>query len=128
MYWSVKFGFIKQGDKIDHASNSYYCIHFLAITGKFAKCCIIATVVVFQFLCQVEDTKQLYDQLSEKFPKASISLELEYVPHTLVSLSNELLQQAEKLIETLEDHIDVVRVYDNIQDYPSATCKLFGST
>lgn len=81
-----------------------------------------------KFLCPVEDTKQVYDQLSQKFPKASISSELEYVPHTLVSLSNELLQQAEKLIETLEDHIDVVRIYDNIQDYPSATCKLFGST
>ena len=119
-----KFGFIKCVDQIDHTSSfSGY-----TVTAKFAKCCINSTVVVFQFLCPVEDTKQVYDQLSQKFPKASISSELEYVPHTLVSLSNELLQQAEKLIETLEDHIDVVRIYDNIQDYPSATCKLFGST
>lgn len=81
-----------------------------------------------KFICPVEDTKQVYDQLTEKFPKEVISSELEYVPHTLVSLPNELLQQTAKLIETLEDHIDVVRVYDNIEQYQSTTCKLFGST
>ena len=70
----------------------------------------------------------MYDDLSEKFPKEVISSELEYIPHTLVSLSDEPLQQAEKLIDTLEDHTDVVRVYDNIEHYPSTTCKLFGST
>lgn len=105
-----------------------HLITFIFWVYRNCQSCINSTVVVFQFLCPVEDTKQVYDQLSQKFPKASISSELEYVPHTLVSLSNELLQQAEKLIETLEDHIDVVRIYDNIQDYPSATCKLFGST
>ncbi|XP_068739784.1 probable transcriptional regulatory protein Pmob_0807 isoform X3 [Montipora capricornis] len=81
-----------------------------------------------KFICPVEDTKQVYDQLTEKFPKEVISSELEYIPHTLVSLPNELLQQTAKLIETLEDHIDVVRVYDNIEQYQSTTCKLFGST
>lgn len=82
----------------------------------------------FQFICTVEDTKQVYDDLSDKFSDKVLSSELEYVPHTLVSLPDERIQQAEKLIDTLEDHLDVVRVYDNIEGYPSATCKLFGST
>jgi len=85
-------------------------------------------VCLFQFICAVEDTKKVCDDLSEKFPKRVISSELEYIPHTLVSLSDELLQQAEKLIDTLDDHMDVVRVYDNIEQYPSTTCKLFAST
>ena len=85
-------------------------------------------MLLFQFICALEDTKQVYDQLSETFPKKVTSSELEYIPHTLVSLSNETLQQAGKLIDTLEDHMDVVRVYDNIEQYPSTTCKLFGST
>ena len=84
--------------------------------------------VFFQFVCSVGDTKQVYDHLSDKFPKKVISSELEYVPHTLVSLPNEPLQRAEKLIDSLEDHMDVVRVFDNIQEYPSTTCKVFGST
>jgi len=83
---------------------------------------------VIKFICAVEDTKKVCDDLSEKFPKRVISSELEYIPHTLVSLSDELLQQAEKLIDTLDDHMDVVRVYDNIEQYPSTTCKLFAST
>ena len=70
----------------------------------------------------------MYDHLSEKFAKKVTSSELEYIPHTLVSLSSESLQQAEKLIDTLDDHMDIVRVYDNIEQYPSTTCKLFGST
>lgn len=70
----------------------------------------------------------MYDHLSDKFPKKVISSELEYVPHTLVSLSSEPLHQAEKLIDSLEDHMDVVRVFDNIQEYPSTTCKVFVST
>jgi len=63
----------------------------------------------------------------QKFPDRDISLELEYVPRTLVSLSEERTQQAEKLVDRLEDHADVVRVYDNIEGLPNATCKLFGS-
>ena len=84
--------------------------------------------IKFQFICAIEDTKKVLDDLSEKFPKKILSSELEYIPRTLVSLSEEPLQQAEKLIDTLEDHVDVVRVYDNIEQYPSTTCKLFGST
>lgn len=84
--------------------------------------------ITFQFICAIEDTKKVHDDLSEKFPKKILSSELEYIPRTLVSLSEEPLQQAEKLIDTLEDHVDVVRVYDNIEQYPSTTCKLFGST
>ncbi|XP_020629995.1 uncharacterized protein LOC110067058 [Orbicella faveolata] len=80
-----------------------------------------------KFLCAVEDSKQVYDDLSQKFPDRDISLELEYVPRTLVSLSEERTQQAEKLVDRLEDHADVVRVYDNIEGLPNATCKLFGS-
>lgn len=82
----------------------------------------------FQFLCAVEDSKQVNNDLSDKFPNRVLSSELEYVPRTLVSLSDERTQQAEKLVDRLEDHVDVVRVYDNIEGLPSATCKLFGST
>ena len=82
----------------------------------------------FQFLCAVEDAKQVYNDLSDKFPNRVLSSELEYVPRTLVSLSDERTQQAEKLVDSLEDHVDVMRVYDNIEGFPSATCKLFGST
>lgn len=82
----------------------------------------------FQFICAVEDTKQVHDDLSDKFPNRVLLSELEYIPRTLVSLSDEPLQQAEKLIDTLEEHLDVMRVYDNIEQYPSTTCKLFGST
>lgn len=64
----------------------------------------------------------------EKVPNRVLSSELEYVPRTLVSLSDERIQQAEKLVDSLEDHVDVMRVYDNIEGFPSATCKLFGST
>ena len=83
---------------------------------------------MFQFLCAVEDSKQVHNDLSDKFPNRVLSSEQEYVPRTLVSLSDERTQQAEKLVDKLEDHADVVRVYDNVEGLPSATCKLFGST
>lgn len=76
----------------------------------------------------MEDVKQVYDDLSNKFPNRVLSSELEYFPRKLVSLSDEPLQQAQKLIDTLEDHLDVVRVYDNIEQFPSTTCKLFSAT
>ena len=82
----------------------------------------------FQFICAVEDVKQVYDDLSNKFSNRVLSSELEYFPRKLVSLSDEPLQQAQKLIDTLEDHLDVVRVYDNIEQFPSMTCKLFSAT
>jgi len=81
-----------------------------------------------KFLCAVEDSKQVYSDLWEKFANRVLSSELEYVPRTLVSLSDERTQQAEKLVDSLEDHADVVKVYDNIEGLPSASCKLFGST
>lgn len=81
-----------------------------------------------KFICAVEDVKQVYNDLSNKFPDGVLSSELEYFPRTLVSLSEEPLEQAERLIDTLEDHLDVVRVYDNIKEFPSYTCKLFCST
>ena len=89
-------------------------------------CNVISEILcpTFQFICAVEDTKQVYYELSTKFPNQVLSSELEFIPHTLVSLSDENLQQAGQLIDALEDHMDVVRVYDNIEHYPSTTCKL----
>ncbi|RMX49416.1 hypothetical protein pdam_00015318 [Pocillopora damicornis] len=81
-----------------------------------------------KFICALEDVKQVYNDLSNRFPDRFLSSEQEYLPRKLVSLSEEPLQQAKILIDSLEEHLDVVRVYDNIKEFPSHTCKLFCST
>ena len=78
-------------------------------------------------MCALEDVKQVYNDLSNRFPDRFLSSEQEYLPRKLVSLSEEPLQQAKILIDSLEEHLDVVRVYDNIKEFPSHTCKLFCS-
>lgn len=80
-----------------------------------------------KFICALEDVKQVYNDLSNRFPDRFLSSEQEYLPRKLVSLSEEPLQQAKILIDSLEEHLDVVRVYDNIKEFPSHTCKLFCS-
>ena len=112
-------------DKCNETNITCACTTFFCEVNQTT---LLAILSCFQFLCAVEESKQVYNDLLDKFPNKVLSSEQEYVPRTLVSLSDERTQQAEKLVDRLEHHEDVVRVYDNIEGLPSASCKLFGST
>ena len=43
-----------------------------------------------------------------------LSSTLDYLPQATVELERSEMEQAAKLVEALNDHDDVIRVYDNI--------------
>lgn len=51
----------------------------------------------------------------EELGTAVVSAGMEFVPRTGVALDGEQLDAASSLVEALNEHPDVVRVWDNIQ-------------
>lgn len=52
-----------------------------------------------------------------------MSANLEYLPRTLIKLNDQNLVKVSKLLEKIHEHEDVIKIYDNIQDYESETLK-----
>ena len=53
-----------------------------------------------------------------------LSTDVQYIAKSLVELSDDHVTQADRLIELIGDHPDVLNVFDNIDGYPSSTIKI----
>ena len=53
-----------------------------------------------------------------------LSADAQYIAKSLVSLSEENIEQSDRIIQLIHDHPDVMNIYDNIEGYPSKTIKL----
>jgi len=63
--------------------------------------------------------------IKSEFPHLDIlSTDVQYIAKSLVELDEEHIRQADKIIDLITDHPDVLNVYDNITGYPSSTIKL----
>lgn len=70
--------------------------------------------------------KKVSDDIVSTEEKCSIpSNGQEYFPKAMATLTEPQVEKADKLIDLILNIPDVIRVYDNIKDYPSTTCKLF---
>ncbi|XP_007443627.1 translational activator of cytochrome c oxidase 1 [Python bivittatus] len=69
--------------------------------------------VVLKFISAVSTLHQVREKL-ESLGLCSLSAGLEFIPIIHAQLSDAEMDGALKLIEALEDHMDVVRVYNNI--------------
>ena len=109
-------------------------VPFHHLYPDMTSCCLLSILCsnlplhYWQFICDPQDLKQVGDALTARFPDHLQGMELEYIPHTLVSVTEPQMQKAEKLIDHISNYPDVVRVFDNIKDFPSSTCKLFADS
>ena len=73
--------------------------------------------------------KKLSEDILSLERKAIIhSTGIEYFPKILAELTENQMDQADRLIDLILNNSEVIRIYDNIKDYPSSTCKLFIDT
>lgn len=87
--------------------------------------CTLHMIFTFQLLCERLEISNLQKQLKDDYPELSIvAADVQYLAKSLVSLSDDLIEKADRLIEAITDHPDVIHVYDNIEEYPSKTIKL----
>uniref|UniRef100_A0A8C6S1V9 Translational activator of cytochrome c oxidase 1 n=2 Tax=Nannospalax galili TaxID=1026970 RepID=A0A8C6S1V9_NANGA len=69
---------------------------------------------LFKFICDASSLHQVRKKL-DSLGLCSVSCSLEYIPHSKVQLADLDLEQAAHLIQALNNHEDVIHVYDNIQ-------------
>ncbi|KAG8140562.1 hypothetical protein E2320_003239 [Naja naja] len=69
--------------------------------------------LVLRFISAVSTLHQVREKL-ESLGLCSLSAGLEFIPVVHAQLSDAEMEGAVKLLEALEDHVDVVRVYNNI--------------
>ena len=72
-----------------------------------------------QFICAPSDLIQVCNKLTKENSCTLISANLEYIPQTLIELDQNQLEKVHKLLERVNEHEDVVKTYDNIQNYSS---------
>ena len=72
-----------------------------------------------QFICAPSDLIQVSNKLTKENSCTLISASLEYIPQTLIELDQTQLKKVHKLLERINEHEDVVKTYDNIQNYSS---------
>lgn len=69
---------------------------------------------LFKFICGASSLHQVRKKL-DSLGLCSVSCSLEFIPHSKVQLADLDLEQAAHLIQALNNHEDVIHVYDNIQ-------------
>ncbi|KAL0984472.1 hypothetical protein UPYG_G00141980 [Umbra pygmaea] len=69
---------------------------------------------ILRFLCNMTDLKKVRTSL-EEVGVCTLLARMEFVPHTPTQLSQDQLEAAFSLIEALNDHTDVLHVWDNIK-------------
>eukprot|EP00111_Clytia_hemisphaerica_P020987 TCONS_00061900-protein len=80
---------------------------------------------VIQFLCQPLEIQTIRKEMEEKHQQLEIlSADVQYLAKSLVDLDEHNMTQADRLIELITNHPDVLNVYDNIVGYPSSTIKI----
>ncbi len=68
--------------------------------------------------------KSVAEALTSEHDLKTTTATQEYVATDLNELNEVKMTQADKLIDHLSGHPDVMRVFDNIMHYPSSTFKL----
>jgi len=77
-------------------------------------------------MCQFKEMKNLSENIACLESQSVLhSTGVEYFPKQLAELTENQMDQADRLIDLVLNYSDVIKVYDNIKDYPSNTCKLF---
>ncbi|XP_028394684.1 uncharacterized protein LOC114518861 [Dendronephthya gigantea] len=76
-----------------------------------------------QFICAHDELIRVSNKLTKENACTLLSANLEYLPRTLVDLNKNHIERVHKLLERINEHEDVVKTYDNIQNYPSETYK-----
>ena len=74
-------------------------------------------------MCAPLDFGAVQNSLCSEHGFHVISANDELVAVKLVDLDENQMQQADKLIDQLSSHPDVMRIFDNIRKYPSSTLK-----
>lgn len=69
---------------------------------------------LFKFICDASSLHQVRKKL-DSLGLCSVSCSLEFIPHSKVQLAEPELEQAVHLIQALNNHEDVIHVYDNIE-------------
>ena len=68
----------------------------------------------YQFKCDIDDLRQVINSLKENGVEC-FTTSFEYIPKTYVSLRLDAYNRANKFVDLLCDHEDVVEVYDNFE-------------
>ncbi|XP_062993980.1 translational activator of cytochrome c oxidase 1 [Elgaria multicarinata webbii] len=68
---------------------------------------------MLKFICAVPTLRQVREKL-ESLGLCSLSAGLEFIPTVSAQLSDEEMERAAQLLDSLREYLDVVRVYDNI--------------
>lgn len=80
---------------------------------------------VVQFLCMPLEVHTLRKAIEKDFIQLEmLSADVQYLPNTLIEMDENNIQQADRLIDIINAHPDVLNVYDNIKGYGSSTIKL----
>ncbi|CAB3978934.1 Hypothetical predicted protein [Paramuricea clavata] len=74
-----------------------------------------------QFICAPSDLIQVSNELTKENSCTLLSANLEYLPQTLIELNENQLEKVHRLLERINEHEDVIKTYDNIQNYPIET-------
>ncbi|XP_028636437.1 translational activator of cytochrome c oxidase 1 [Grammomys surdaster] len=69
---------------------------------------------LFKFICDASSLHQVRKKL-DSLGLCPVSCSLEFIPHSKVHLAEPELEQAVHLIQALNNHEDVIHVYDNIE-------------
>lgn len=70
------------------------------------------------------EVKSVEQALSGEHSFKMIAATEEQIATNLIELNEGQMTKADRLIEHLSEHPDVMRVFDNIRHYPSLTCKI----
>ena len=76
-----------------------------------------------QFICAPLDLGNVRESLESDYNVTISSASEERMAVKLVDLDESQMTQADRLIDLLNAHPDVMRIFDNIRYYPSATLK-----
>ena len=79
----------------------------------------------FQFICVPNDMIQISNKLIKGSGCILLSANIEYLPKNLITLNDNHLEKVDKLLGKILKHEDVVKTYDNVENYPSETYKIF---
>eukprot|EP00794_Sanderia_malayensis_P003418 gene3418-3909_t len=79
---------------------------------------------VIRFICDPMEVKSVAEAVMTEHSFKTIGATQEYIAVNLIELKEDAMTQADKLIDHLSNHPDVMRVFDNITHYPSTTLKL----
>eukprot|EP00112_Aurelia_sp_Birch-Aquarium-sp1_P002271 Seg1248.2 transcript_id=Seg1248.2/GoldUCD/mRNA.D3Y31 product="putative transcriptional regulatory protein" protein_id=Seg1248.2/GoldUCD/D3Y31 len=79
---------------------------------------------VIRFVCGPLEVRSLQDALSSEHGFTVVAANEEQIAKDLIELDENHMTQADKLIDHLSSHPDVMRIFDNIKHYPSSTFKI----